>query len=389
MKAAHNIWDLRDQAKRRLPRAVFEFIERGSEDEVLVRKNLEGLERIRLSPRTLRDVSNRDQSTELFGRRLPTPMIVGPTGTADLLCYQGERAIARAAGAAGIPFTLATSSTTSIEEIAQATAAGFWMQLYLWDRRELSWRLVDRAGAAGAEAMVLTVDTPMWPNREFNKRNGMANPIKPNPTLARHFLGRPAWLASVMGRYVLAGGLPQFANYPTEAIAGGARKINRQANSASVTWNDIAELRRRWPKTLILKGVLHRDDALLAAEHGVDGVIVSNHGARNFDASPASIDVLPEIVDAVGERMTVIFDSGVRRGSDVLKAIAIGAKAVMIGRATLYGAAAGGQEGAARAVAILQEEISTAMAMLGVTSLAQLDRSCLRRETVAGLAVAG
>ncbi|CAN7662806.1 alpha-hydroxy acid oxidase [Phenylobacterium sp. LjRoot225] len=385
MKPAHNIWDLRTQAQRRLPRAVFEFIERGSEDETLVRQNRDGLERIKFSPRTLRDVSSRDQTTTLFGRPLPTPMIIAPTGTADLLCYRGERAIARAAGAAGIPFTLATSSTTSVEQIAEATGAGFWMQLYLWDRRDLSWQLVERAGAAGAEAMVLTVDTPMWPNREFNKRNGMANPIRPNPTLARHFLGRPAWLAAVMGRYALEGGIPQFANYPTEAVAGGARKVNRQANSAAVTWDDIVELRRRWPKTLILKGVLSREDALLAIEHGVDGVIVSNHGARNFDASPASIDVLPEIVDAVGERMTVIFDSGVRRGSDVLKAIAIGAKAVMIGRATLYGAAAGGQEGAARAIAILQEEISTAMAMLGVTSLDQLDRSCLRRATVVGL----
>jgi (S)-mandelate dehydrogenase len=257
--------------------------------------------------------------------------------------------------------------------------------MYLWDRRDLSWQVVDRAAQLGAEALIVTVDTPIWPNREFNKRNGMANPIRANPTLARHFLGRPAWLASVMGRYALEGGIPQFANYPTEAAAGGARKVNRQMNSAKVTWDDVAELRRRWPKTLILKGVLGREDAVLAAEHGVDGIIVSNHGARNFDASPASIDVLGEIVDAVGARTSVIFDGGVRRGTDVLKALAIGAKAVMIGRATLYGAAAGGQAGAERALAILQEEISTAMAMLGVTALDQLDRSYLRPGTVAGL----
>lgn len=385
MKAAHNIWDLRTQAQRRLPRAIFEFIERGSEDENLLRENREALDRIKLCPRTLRDVARRDQSTTLFGRTLPSPMIIAPTGTADLLCYRGERAIARAAGEAGLPFTLATSSTTSIEDIAKTTKAGFWMQLYLWERRDLSWQLIERAGVAGAEAMVLTVDTPMWPNREFNKRNGMANPIKANPVLARHFLGRPAWLASVMGRYFIEGGVPSFANYPMEA-GGGSKKVSRQTNSASVTWDDVKELRRRWPKTLLLKGVLSREDAILAAEHGVDGIIVSNHGGRNFDASPASVDVLAEIVDAVGERTTVMFDGGVRRGTHVLKALAIGAKAVMIGRATLYGAAAGGQEGAARAISILQDEISGAMAMLGVTSLDQLDRSYLRRETVPGLA---
>lgn len=384
MKPAHNIWDLRDQAKRRLPRAIFEFIERGSEDETLIGQNVDGLARVKLAPRTLRDVARRDTSTTLFGRKLPTPMIVAPTGTADLLCYRGERAIATAAGKAGLPFTLATSSTTSIEEIAEVNP-GFWMQLYLWEQRELSWRLVERVEKAGADVLALTVDTPMWPNREFNKRNGMANPIRPNPTLARHFLGRPEWLATVLARYALAGGLPQFANYPVEAVAGGKGKVLRQTNAANVTWEDVRELRRRWPRALVLKGVLSAEDAAMAAEHGVDGVVVSNHGARNFDASPASIDVLAEIVDAVDGRMSVIFDSGVRRGTDVLKALAIGADAVMIGRATLYGAAAGGQAGAARALEILKDEISGAMAMLGVTSLAELDRSLLRAETVPGL----
>lgn len=384
MKAAHNIWDLREAAQRRLPRAIFEFIERGSEDEALLRMNREGLERVRLSPRVLRDVSRRDQSITLFDRKLPTPMIIAPTGTADLLCYQGERKIAAAAGKAGIPFTLATSSTTSIEQVAEVTP-GFWMQLYLWERRDLSWDLVARAEKAGAEAAVLTVDTPMWPNREFNKRNGMANPIKANPTLARHFLGRPAWLVRVLARYALHGGVPQFANYPVEAVAGGGRKVLRQTNAANVTWEDVAELRRRWPRKLLLKGVLNREDAMLAADHGVDGLVVSNHGARNFDASPASIDALAEIVDAVGDRMSIIFDGGIRRGSEVLKALAIGADAVMIGRATLYGAAAGGQEGAARAIQILQDEISGAMAMLGVSSLAELDRSFLRAGTAPGI----
>jgi L-lactate dehydrogenase (cytochrome)/(S)-mandelate dehydrogenase len=257
--------------------------------------------------------------------------------------------------------------------------------MYLWERRELSWQVVDRAARLGAEALIVTVDTPIWPNREFNKRNGMANPIRANRLLAQSFMKKPGWMARVLGRYVLNGGLPKFANYPAEVSANKGKGVGRVTNSPSVSWQDVAELKKRFPGKLLLKGMLNRADVIAAADNGVDGVVVSNHGGRTFDASPASIEVLAEIVDAVGERMTVIFDSGVRRGSDVLKAMAIGAHAVMIGRATLYGAAAGERAGAARAIAILEEEIGTAMAMVGVTSLDQLDRSFLRRDTVPGL----
>ncbi len=380
MRPAWNIDDLRAEAKRRLPRAIFEFVERGSENEYLAAHNKDALDRIRMVPRTLRDVTGRDSSIELFGRRLPMPLVVGPTGTADLLCHGGESCIARAAAEAGIPFTLATSSTTAMDRIAEiAGATGFWMQMYLWERRDLSWQVVDRAAALGAEALILTVDTPVWPNREFNKRNGMANPIRANPTLALDFALHPSWLLRVMGRYLLThGGLPKFANYPSEIGGSVAGPVNRMTNSASVGWDDVKELRRRWRGRLILKGILHKDDAVRAADHGVDGVVVSNHGARNFDASPASIEVLSEIVDAAANRLTVIFDGGVRRGSHVLKAMAIGAHAVLVGRATLYGAAAGGRPGAARALEILREEIGTSMAMLGVTSMAELDRGFLR-----------
>lgn len=385
MKPAYNIWDLRAQAKRRLPRAIFEFIERGSEDEVQLAHNIDALRRVKLAPRALCDVSSRDISIELFGRKRATPLIIGPTGTADLLCHKGESAIAGAAGDAGVPFTLATSSTTSMDVISEVATAGLWMQMYLWERRDLSWQVVERAAKLGAEALVLTVDTPMWPNREFNKRNGMANPIKPNVRLARSFLARPGWMLRVLGRYMLAGGLPRFANYPAEIGGKVSGPVNRVTNSASVCWDDVVELKRRWPGKLLLKGILSRDDALKAVEHGVDGIVVSNHGGRTFDAAPASIEVLAEIVDAVAGRTTVIFDSGVRRGSDVLKAMAIGANAVIIGRATLYGAAAGGKKGASRAIEILRDEISGAMAMVGVTSLGQLDRSYLRSDTVPGL----
>lgn len=380
MKPAWNIDDLRTEAKRRLPRAIFEFIERGSENEYLASHNKRAIERIRMIPHALRDVTRRDASIELFGRKLPMPLIVGPTGTADLLCYGGESCIAAAAAEAGIPFTLATSSTTSMDRIAEITrATGFWMQMYLWERRDLSWQVAERAAGLGAEALILTVDTPVWPNREFNKRNGMANPVRPNLTLALDFARHPSWLMRVMGRYMLThGGLPKFANYPEEIGGSVAGPVNRVTNSASVNWEDVKELRKRWPTRLVLKGILAKEDAVLAADHGVDAVIVSNHGGRNFDPSPASIEVLSEIVDAVRHRLTVMFDGGIRRGSDVLKAMAIGAHAALIGRATLYGVAAGGKQGADRALAILKDEMSTCMAMLGANSVAELDRNCLR-----------
>ncbi|MBB4858988.1 L-lactate dehydrogenase (cytochrome)/(S)-mandelate dehydrogenase [Novosphingobium chloroacetimidivorans] len=374
---AHNIAQLRELARRRLPRAIFEFIERGTEDDLLIARNVAALQAINLIPRTLRNVAERDPSIELFGRKQPLPIVIAPTGVSDLLSYRGERAIATAAARAGIPFTQTTSSTTSFADIARCATSGHWMQMYLWERRDLSWRVVDAAGESGADVLVLTVDTPMWPLREFNKRAGMSNPIRPNATLVGDFLKRPSWFASVIARYYLNGGLPQFANYP--AAVGGKLTgvVSRVANSASVCWDDVAELRRRWQGKLVLKGILSVEDARLAVEHGVDGIAVSNHGGRNFDSSPPAITVLPAIVDAVGKDLTVLFDSGVRRGADIVKALAIGAKAVLIGRATLYGCAAGGEEGASHAIALLANEIDVAMAMVGVNRLHDLDRSYL------------
>lgn len=384
MKPAWNIHDLRDQAKARLPRAIFEFIDRGSEDEVVLGLNRAALDRARLVPRTLRDVTSRDQSIELFGRRLAAPMVIAPTGTADLACYKGESAIAAAAAQAGIPFTLATSSTTAIEDIARIATSGLWMQMYLWDRRDLSYQVVERAAGAGAEVLIVTVDLPVWPNREFNKRNGMANPIVPNPVLALDFLVHPRWSLGVLCRYLATTGMPRFANYPDE-VAGSVSGQTRIVNSPSVRWADVAELRRRFPGKLILKGMLSAEDARTAADNGVDGVIVSNHGGRTYDAVPASFDMLAEVVDAVGERLTVLFDGGVRRGSDVAKALAVGAKAVLIGRPTLYGAAAGGMAGAARALEILSSEIDLSMAMLGVTRIDQLTRDYILPGSVRGV----
>lgn len=374
---AHNIAQLRALAWRRLPRAIWEFMERGTEDDLLIGRNPAALQSLHLVPRALRDVSARSAEITLFGRRQPLPLVIAPTGIADLMWHHGERAIASAAAAAGIPFTQTTSSTTSFADIAKVATAGHWMQMYLWERRDLSWQVVDAARENGADVLVLTIDTPVWPLREFNRRAGMSNPIRPNARLVGDFLRRPRWLAGVMGRYMLAGGLPQFANYPAEVGGKVTGKVARVANSASVDWKDVDELRRRWPGKLVVKGLLHPDDARRALDHGVDGIAVSNHGGRNFDSSPPAIHALPAIVDAVAGRTTVLFDSGVRRGADVLKAIALGADAVMIGRATLYGCAAGGEAGAAHALQLLANEINVAMAMLGITRLGELDRTFL------------
>ena len=371
---AYNIGDLRRLAQARLPRAIWEFLERGTEDDLLTHENIAALQRIKLVPRVARDVASRDQSITLFGRKQPMPLIIAPTGIADLMSWRGERAVAQAAAQAGIAFSQATSSTTPFSEIARIVPEGRWCQLYLWEERQHSLDLIARAADEGFETLVLTVDLPVWPLREHNKRNGMANPIRPNARLAWDFARHPRWLMGTMGRYMLNGGVPQFANYPQEARGKVTGVVSRVTNSPSVTWRDVAELKRRWPRNLVVKGVLSADDAKAARDHGADGVCVSNHGGRVFDSAPASIDMLAGVVDAVGRDATVIWDGGVRRGADVLKAMALGAQAVMIGRATLYGAAAGGAEGAALALEILRNEIDIGMAMLGVTSLSELDR---------------
>ncbi|MFS0850737.1 alpha-hydroxy acid oxidase [Novosphingobium panipatense] len=376
-RAAHNIAQLRVLARRRLPRAIWEFIERGTEDDLLIERNIRALQEVQFVPRTLRNVAARCSEIELFGRRQRLPLVIAPTGVSDLLWYQGERAIARAAASAGIPFTQTTSSTTSFADIAMCATAGHWMQMYLWEKRELSWQVVEAARGNGADVLVLTVDTPMWPLREFNKRAGMSNPIRPNARLVADFLRRPAWLSTVIARYYRDGGLPQFANYPAEVGSKLTGTVSRVANSASVCWTDVSELRRRWSGKLVVKGVLSVEDARIAVDHGVDGIAVSNHGGRNFDSALPAVDALAAIVDAVGDRTTVLFDSGVRRGADVLKALAIGARAVLIGRATLYGCAAGGEAGARHAIDLLANEIDVAMAMVGVCSPAELDRTYL------------
>jgi isopentenyl diphosphate isomerase/L-lactate dehydrogenase-like FMN-dependent dehydrogenase len=374
MEDAHNIFDLRDMAKRRLPKWLFEFVDRGTEEEVALRNNREAFERIKLVPRMLVDVSGRKLDTTVFDKEFKMPIGIAPTGAAGMMWYRGELELARAAKAAGIPFSLATGSITSMEQVAGEVGGTLWMQLYMWADRRLSHQVVRRAAAAGFEALLVTVDGVVAGNREYNKRNGFSVPFKYNSRNTVDVLSHPRWMLGVLGRYIANGGMPTRANFPAElsgkiTTAYGGDKNTR---SDSLSWDDLKALRDIWPGKLLVKGLLHPDDAERALEYGANGIIVSNHGGRNCDAAPSPIEVLPDIVKAVGDRTTILFDSGVRRGSDVVKALALGAKMVLIGRSTLYGTAAGGEAGARRALEIYRGEISRSMAQIMCNKISEI-----------------
>jgi isopentenyl diphosphate isomerase/L-lactate dehydrogenase-like FMN-dependent dehydrogenase len=379
LKQAYNIADMREFARRRLPRGLFEFVDRGCEDEVGLRANRLSFEDIKLNPRGLVDVSRRSQQVTLFGKQHKMPIIIAPTGAVGLMWHDGELELARAAAAAGIPCTLATAAMTAMERVKDEAGGTLWFQLYMWTDRSLSHKLVARARVAGYEALVVTVDGAAAGNREYNLRNGFTVPFNLSRRNVVDVVTHPRWLLGVLGRYMLTTGMPRFENYPSAFMTKvTAPPLGHTAmRSDNLTWDDLRVLRKLWPHQLIVKGVLHPQDARLAADCGADGVIVSNHGGRNLDSAPAPIEVLPQIVDAVGHRLTVMIDSGFRRGSDVVKALALGAQAVLIGRPTLYGVAAAGEQGAARAIAIFREEIDRVMALVGCSSIDELTRDCL------------
>ena len=372
---AYNIADLREMARKRLPKGIFEFVDRGAEDEVSLRNNRAAFERIKLAPRTLVDVSNRSQEITLLGQQQKMPIVIAPTGVAGILWHEGEIALARAAAAAGIPFTLATGSMTAMEKVVAQAGGRLWFQLYMYAEPGLSHQIAERAKAAGFEGLVVTVDSPVFSNREYNLRNGFTMPLSYTLRNTVDVLTHPRWLLGVLMRYLATTGMPRYENYPSEVKAritaqpmGRALKLND-----ALTWDDVRALRKLWPRKLIVKGILHPRDAVLAADCGADAVIISNHGGRVLDGAPAPIEVLPEIVDSVGKRITVMVDSGFRRGSDVIKALALGAHAVLIGRSTLYGTAAAGEAGAARAIALFREEIDRALALLGCRGVSALN----------------
>ncbi len=373
--AALDIEDLRQMARRRLPKSLFDFIDRGNEDDVALRHNRAAIERIKLRNRVLNDVSKRDPAITLLGVPQKLPLVIGPTGPAGYVWYRGEIALARAAAKAGIPFSVASTSVTAMETILKEGGGHQWYQLYVWRDLESSLKTVARAREAGFEALMLTVDSIVSYNRKWDVRNGATFPVRFTPRNVVDALRHPRWLVGTMGRYLRAeGGLPRYVNIPALEGVPLADSRKHLIKNDTMTWDLLRRLRDMWPRKLIVKGILHPADAVMAADCGVDAVIVSNHGGIANDCAPAPIEVLPAVVAAVAKRIAVIVDSGFRRGGDVLKGLALGADAVMIGRATLYGAAAAGEAGASRALDILEAEIRRMMGVIGCSDIRSLSR---------------
>jgi L-lactate dehydrogenase (cytochrome) len=373
---AINIDDLRATAKRRLPRAIFEFIDGGAQDESTLRANREDFQKWRFRTRTLTDVSARDQSITLFGQRYASPLILAPTGLAGLISRRGELAAARAAEKYGVPYCLSTMSTCTIEEITRETAPPKWFQLYVLRDRELTKHFIERARASRCTALVLTVDTKVQGPRERDMRNGFTVPPRFSAATILDFARHFSWLLDVgLGPRIA------FRNFEgTSAAAADAVTITQfiaGQYDLSVNWRDVEWFKSVWGGPVLLKGILTAEDARLALDHGADGVIVSNHGGRQLEGAMSAVQALPEIAAAVGGKLEVILDGGIRRGADVVRARALGAKACMIGRAWLYGLASGGQSGAERALEILRDEIDLALTLLGRPTLADIDRSIL------------
>jgi len=375
---AHNIADLREAAKRRLPRGLFEYVDRGTENEVSIRGNRLSFDSVQFVPRPLVDVTGRSMKTTLFGKEYSLPIVIAPTGLAGMLWHEGEVAAARAAAQSGIPFTLSTASITSLEDVAAKAGGELWFQLYLWSKMEMSYELVKRARAAGYKTLMVTIDSVVNGNREHNRRNGFTIPMRLTPRNLIDGALHPRWTLGVMGRYLIGSGLPEFANFPEEIrtdLRGNSKRGGVMVpKNESQTWEHIRTLREMWPDgPLIVKGILHPQDARNAVMCGADGIVVSNHGARTLDGAVSPMQVVQAIAAEVNKQATILLDSSVMRGSDIVKALALGADAVMIGRATLWGIAAGGQPGAALALDILNSEIDRVMAYLGCRTIGEID----------------
>jgi isopentenyl diphosphate isomerase/L-lactate dehydrogenase-like FMN-dependent dehydrogenase len=372
-----NIDDLRERARRRLPGPLFDYIDGGAEDEQTIRANQADFARYTFSPRVMVDVSRRDQSTTVLGERIASPLILAPTGFTGVFWPRGEVAAAQAAARKDVVFTLSTMSICSMEEVAEASRGPRWFQLYVWRDRDIVRSLVERARAAGYRALVITVDTPVLGRRERDVRSGLVIPPRLTVKNALDTLRRFSWLHGV-----LTNPRPTFGNFVgvpgVSHDAVSLASFTTEQFSPAVSWADLDWYRSIWPGPIAIKGIMSAEDARLAIEHGVEAVVVSNHGGRQLDALPSAIEVLPEVVDAVGGRAEVVLDGGIRRGADVVKAIALGARACMVGKAFNYGVAAGGRRGAEAAIEILRREIDRTLALIGRPTLADLDRSAIR-----------
>lgn len=376
-----NVEDYRRLARRRLPRFVFEYVDGAAEDGRCMARNRGALDELALLPQCLRDTTSVESAVEVFGQTWRAPFAVGPTGFNGLLRPGGDLLLARAAAAAGVPFVLSTASNARLEEVAQAGGTQ-WMQLYVMSDRAIAEQIVRRARSAGYSALVLTVDVPVSGYRERDVRNGFKLPFRPTPQTLLNLCRHPAWLLRMA-----AGGMPQFANLAETPEAAGSPQVQAallaRAMDRSLVWDSLAWLRQLWDGPLLVKGLLHHGDARKALLHGVDGIIVSNHGGRQLDAAPATMAVLPRILDTVGQRMPVFVDSGFRRGSDVVKALALGAKGVFIGRPVLYGLGAQGEAGASAVLSLLADEVARTMTLIGAGRVNQIGphNLCCPQET--------
>ena len=365
-----NAADYRAAARRRLPKGLFEYIDRGTEDETALRRLRNSLDAVTLHPRALAGGAPRTLRAAVMGQTQTAPLVIAPTALAGIVAHDGEIALARAAAGLGLPFCVSTQSVTTIESIRKgAPGADLWFQLYVWKDRARSTELLRRVHDQGCDCLVLTVDTPAVPNREYNRRNRFSVPFQPGLRNLADVVKHPRWALSVLARQVLRDGLPSYGHYPE----GFRRNVLDTGEAGdleidnALSWADLEHFRDLWPGRLVIKGVLSVEDSKRALSCGVDGIVVSSHGARNFDALPSPASVLRPIADAVTGEATVMADSGVMRGSDVLKYLALGAQAVLLGRLPLWGLAVNGESGATSVLSMLMAEMETGMGFLGAS----------------------
>jgi L-lactate dehydrogenase (cytochrome) len=372
LRRAASVADLRRIARRRLPRGVFDYIDGAAEDERTLAANSAAFARTTFRPRVLRDVGKVDPATTLLGRPLPLPLVLAPTGFTRIADPEGELAVARAAARAGLPYTLSTLSTRSIEEVAAASDGPKWFQVYVWRDRGKVREMVERAAAGGYEALVLTVDTAVLGRRERDVRAGFTLPPKIGPGTLVDGALHPAWTWAFVRAEPI-----RFANVVGGDVGDGsdavslADYINSQFDPA-LSWRDVEWLRSVWDGPVVLKGIQTVEDAVLAAEAGVEAIALSNHGGRQLDSAPAPLDLVAPVAEAVGDRVEVICDGGVRRGSDIVKAVALGARACMAGRAYLYGLGAAGERGVDHVLGLLDADVRRTMALVGARDVGDL-----------------
>jgi (S)-mandelate dehydrogenase len=372
LSRALSIQDLRRIARARIPRSIFDFFDGGAEDELTLRANRAAFERVRLLPRVLVDVAEVDTRTALFGVESRYPLAIAPMGAIGAGRPGADLALARAAKAYGIPYTLATPATASIERVADEVGGRLWFQLYVLRDAEFRSKLIERARSAGYEALLVTVDVPVGGKRERDLRNDFVAPFRPTWRNSRDMWRKPGWILDMLRH-----GIPRmenlhgFVQWSTRVTDIGMGSVGR-SQDASFDWEGLKRVRDQWPGKLVVKGIERPDDAERLVALGGDGLVVSNHGGRQLDGAAATLDALPAIARAVGARLTVLLDGGVRRGADILKARALGAQAVLAGRAPLFGAIAAGEPGARRALEILTGEFERAMKLSGARSVAEI-----------------